>query len=175
MQTRFRFVSTIKVVVALSVALATSTALFAVTISIDQAVGQDAITDGTTFAVSGWVYKAQTFDPNDATKVTATNANKVMIYLYYQQTRPDPAHDVVGTQRFLLDSSDGNLSLGSSADASYNGSATANMPDRATTTVNPNPPSCWFLHCEAINNTPAAPGAVVATIEKDLDLVWTTR
>ena len=170
MQRRFGSGASLRVIVALGVVLTTSPASFGATITINNNVAIGPITDGSSIVVDGWVYGAQTRDPEDLERfLTPPNVNKVKIYLFYQQTRPSPGNP--GSPRYQLDADLANFALGSSPDAPYNGSVTANMPSQENTPISPR---CWFLHCEALLDTPQSPNTLVAVVEKDVDLVWTS-
>lgn len=168
---RLRSVGMIKVIVALAVASVAPAAAWGVTITINSDVATGPITDGSGIIVDGWVKGARTYQANPETKqmeLVSTNANKVKIYLFYQQQRTDPG----ATARYQLDATAG--TLGSSSgdpDSSYSGNVTANMPDKGATTVTEH---CWFLRCEALMDTSQNPDQLVASVEKDVNLVWTS-
>jgi hypothetical protein len=171
---RFRSTYMMKAIVTLVVGFVTSSSVLAVSITINADVATGPITDQSNIPVDGWVYAARTYTPNPVTKqndLTATNANKVKIYLFYQQVRPN-ADGTGGSVRYQLDATAGTLDAGSgNPDSSYMGSVTANMPAQTSTTVTAH---CWFLRSEAILDTAVAPNVLVTYIEKDVNLVWTT-
>ena len=141
----------------------------AASITINDDVGDGTITNGAGITVDGWVYDAQTFSPNNPEQVLSTNANKVKCYLMYQQIRTNEDIGEPGSRRYLLDSTAANFSNGSSKDTPYSGNLTANMPDQETTAITPD---CWFLHCEALLDTPQSPNEVVGIVEKSVDLAY---
>lgn len=172
---RFRSMELIKAIVALAVMAMTTTATWAVSITINNDVAKDPITDGSGIVVDGWVYGARTYQANQQTKqmeLVSTNANKVKIYLYYQQTRPDPDLGIAGSARYQLDAASATLGTSSGdPNSSYSGNVSANMPDKNATAT---PPHCWFLRCEALLDTAQNPNQLVASVEKDVNLVWTS-
>jgi hypothetical protein len=143
----------------------------AASIVINNDVATGTILDGASILVDGWVYDAQHFvpDPNNPmTPIGIPDVNKVKIYLFYQQIRPNLPL-VPGSTRYQLDASFANFSNGSTVDTPYTGSVTANLPNRDNTTVTFH---CWFLRCEALLDTPEAPNAPIAYVEKIVDLTW---
>lgn len=169
MRTQVRPMSLLRSVLAVIVGVSSPGMVTAASISINNDVGVNSITDGSSIPVDGWVAQAQTMDPRNPENVLAVHVNKVKVYVMYQQQHTTPTSP--GSQRYILDHAIADFSLGSSPDAPYSASVSANMPDQGNTPVSP---GCWFLLSEALLDTPGSPNSLVAYVEKTIDLVWTS-